>query len=196
MNSHPDILDVLLVGAGLSGLATAYSLSHSGKSLLVLEARPEAGGRIRSVTNQDGAAIADLGPSWVWPEYQPTVANWLRELNLSTKPQFTNGNAILDHGPGMEAQIGFFPDQQGNMVIDGRTIRLVSSILDKLPKEAIQYQSKVKSIEFLTNQNQIKATTGSGSTYLAKKVVVALPPRIALETIETYSILQIDFLHS
>ncbi|MEM8652438.1 MAG: NAD(P)/FAD-dependent oxidoreductase [Pseudomonadota bacterium] len=195
MNSNSDTLDVLVIGAGLSGLATAYSLSKSGKSLLILEARAEAGGRIRSFKNQDGAPIADLGPSWVWPEFQPTIASWLSELDLSVEPQFTNGNAILDHGPGMNAQIGHFPDQQGNMVVEGRTIRLVTSILEKLPDTEIQYNSTVKSIEFLTSQKQIRTTTESGDAIIAKKVVVALPPRIALETIEWLPELPAKLVH-
>ena len=194
MSSQTKIIDVLVIGAGLSGLATAFSLKQSERTVTVLEARAEAGGRIRSANNKEGAPIADLGPSWVWPEFQPTISKWLDKLDLATTPQFTNGKAILDYGPGMEVQHGHFPEQQGNMVIGGRTINLITSIEEKLPVDAIHYNSTVKSIEYLANQGQIKAKTDSDQTYFAKRVVVALPPRIALESIEWLPELPVDLV--
>ena len=42
------IYDILIVGAGISGLAAADNLIDSGKDILVLEARDRVGGRIWS----------------------------------------------------------------------------------------------------------------------------------------------------
>ena len=70
-----DNTDVVIIGAGLSGLTAAVTLQEAGISVQVLEADAQIGGRIRSV--RDGAstqAVADLGPTWVWPKYQPVVA--------------------------------------------------------------------------------------------------------------------------
>jgi phytoene dehydrogenase-like protein len=42
--------DVVIIGAGVAGLCTAAILSQQGKSVLVLERRPEIGGRISELT--------------------------------------------------------------------------------------------------------------------------------------------------
>ena len=42
------IYDVIIVGAGISGLAAADNLIDSGKNVLILEARDRIGGRIWS----------------------------------------------------------------------------------------------------------------------------------------------------
>lgn len=57
--------DVIVLGAGLAGLAAANTLSAAGKSVLLLEARQRAGGRV--FTTHDPATVypVELGPEWV-----------------------------------------------------------------------------------------------------------------------------------
>ncbi|MGC1440452.1 MAG: NAD(P)-binding protein, partial [Burkholderiaceae bacterium] len=45
----PKHADIVIIGAGLCGLATARLLTAGTKSIVVLEATERAGGRIRSV---------------------------------------------------------------------------------------------------------------------------------------------------
>lgn len=55
--------DVVIVGAGPSGLTAAYELQKAGKSVAVLEARDRVGGRTWTET-MDGATI-EIGGQWI-----------------------------------------------------------------------------------------------------------------------------------
>ena len=60
------MLDVAIIGAGLSGLSLAAQLHQRGYSLAVFEARDRIGGRILSLPPEAGEAASpfrfDLGP--------------------------------------------------------------------------------------------------------------------------------------
>lgn len=55
--------DVIVIGAGISGLAASLTLSKSGLNYLVLEARNRTGGRIQSA-QLDGLTM-HIGASFV-----------------------------------------------------------------------------------------------------------------------------------
>lgn len=59
--------DVIIIGAGMSGLAAASSLKKKGVNVIVLEARNRVGGRTYSISSSaNGISFyADLGASWV-----------------------------------------------------------------------------------------------------------------------------------
>src|ERR1700731_1879929 len=55
--------DVLVIGAGMAGLAAARALSEAGRSVLVLESQNRIGGRL--LTQHIGNEIIELGAEFV-----------------------------------------------------------------------------------------------------------------------------------
>ena len=71
--------DVVIVGAGVSGLATAYNLKKQGISFKILELTPRVGGRARTAKYEDGVKIeAGLAEFW---ESNPAL-DIIKELKL------------------------------------------------------------------------------------------------------------------
>jgi len=59
--------DVLVVGAGLAGLAAAKALADAGREVTILEARDRIGGRVWTADAAEPVAI-ELGPEWIGDE--------------------------------------------------------------------------------------------------------------------------------
>ncbi len=59
----PDTKSVLVVGAGMAGLAAARSLADAGWPVRLIEARDRIGGRVH--TNRDWGVPLEMGASWI-----------------------------------------------------------------------------------------------------------------------------------
>jgi monoamine oxidase len=85
-------VDVIVVGAGFSGLAAAVELKKQGLSVLVLEARVRVGGRCQT-GEYDGEAF-DVGGHWIGAQ-QPRVRKLLTDRGFQFKAQFDQGTHVL-----------------------------------------------------------------------------------------------------
>lgn len=177
--------EILIIGAGISGLACALLLSEKGRQVRVIEARANPGGRIRSLFDQTtGAYLADLGPTWIWPDFQPTVSRWLEKLALETFPQFDSGKAILDQGPNTVPVIQAIPGQTGSLRVRGGSQAIIDALVARLPEQTLVNDAPIVSITKSTKGMQARiAEAQSGATLTCERVIVAVPPRIAVDTI-------------
>lgn len=87
--------DVIVVGAGVSGLTAARLLQEQGLTVIVLEARDRVGGRVH--TMRDGH-VTDLGASWIHGVTDSPVADAAEAFGMPTV-EFTVGGFQPDSRP-------------------------------------------------------------------------------------------------
>ncbi|XP_055369450.1 probable flavin-containing monoamine oxidase A isoform X3 [Betta splendens] len=102
-----DIWDVIIVGAGLSGLSAAYLLRKKDAKLrvLVLEGKDRVGGRTLTadIPSAGGVDRWDFGGQWVGST-QTHVLQLITELGLETYPQYSTGRKV-HHVGGPSARV-------------------------------------------------------------------------------------------
>ncbi|KAH9514704.1 hypothetical protein Btru_023339 [Bulinus truncatus] len=76
--------DVIVIGAGLSGLVAARDLQKNGINVLVLEARDRVGGRMYTIQNKKSPYV-DLGAAYIGAT-QKRVWKLIKEFNLKAFP--------------------------------------------------------------------------------------------------------------
>lgn len=185
--------DVVVVGAGVSGLYVARRLAQSGRSVTVLEARDRVGGRLLSTD-----AGLDLGASWYWPG-EHRVAALVDELSIDVHQQHLAGDAMYD-------------DQAQTTRLDGNPIDVMSyrfadgadsiplGLAERFSKFAgsdIRLASRVHDVELISNGERaalVRATEASGSVNVAADhIVIALPPALAVTHLEFTPDLPVEF---
>ena len=173
MSAEP--IDVVVVGAGISGLAVARALQHRDASIAVLEARSRVGGRLQSI---DGL---DLGATWFWPN-EPRIQALVAELGVPTHHQYLDGDAMY-HDRSRSQQLDGNPlDVPADRFTDGAD-SLARAIARDLAPDVIRLTTTVTSIARAETTPDIRIETDRGS-FDAEHVVIALPPALAVAGIE------------
>jgi monoamine oxidase len=89
--------DLVVVGAGLAGLAAARLATARGARVVVLEARDRVGGR--TLNHELGPAhpgkVVEVGGQWVGPT-QHRLLELARELGVETFPMHTGGENVVE----------------------------------------------------------------------------------------------------
>ncbi|MGB1253980.1 MAG: flavin monoamine oxidase family protein, partial [Candidatus Promineifilaceae bacterium] len=175
--------DVVIVGAGLSGLMTAIRLADAGVRVQVLEARSRIGGRILTVAADQGEGAFDLGPAWFWAHHV-NVQRVMNELGIAAFQQHETGVGVYDHGVGAEPQLFRPPPMAPSYRFVGGVQQLTERLAARLPDGVIQLDTVVKRVKLFEDGVQISAENKhSPLTLHAKQVVVTLPPRLIPATL-------------
>ena len=124
--------DVLVVGAGLSGLAAADALAAVGRDVVVWEARDRVGGRM--LTEDVAGAAVDLGAQWLGPT-QWRMHELVQRFGLATFPTHTTGRSVLVDGDKRRTYRGTVPLlgplQLGRMALGLTTFRRLARAADR-----------------------------------------------------------------
>jgi monoamine oxidase len=117
--------DVVVIGAGLSGLIAARAVRAAGLGVCVLEARDRAGGRLEPVAGPDGEAY-DAGGQFLG-KTQVRVFELVDALGLAHSPASTAGRFVRVRDGRRSALDGAgFDDPAAGEQYDGALRRLVA----------------------------------------------------------------------
>jgi len=83
VTSHPD---VIVIGAGFAGLSAACAMSARGARVLVLDARPQLGGRATAFRDRETGELVDNGQHVLFGCYRETLA-FLAAIGASDRVQ-------------------------------------------------------------------------------------------------------------
>ena len=160
---------LLIIGAGLSGLYTAFLLQDR-YDVTVLEARECTGGRILNMVGHD------MGPSWVW-RHQTHILQLIDSLGLELFEQYVKGDALYDAQEGVQ-RFSAPPSAPSYRVKDG--ISQITKTLEEKLHTPVKTNAKVIALSY--KEGTVKVQTQHNS-YAADIVISTLPPRLAVETI-------------
>ena len=88
-------VEVLVIGAGIAGLAAAYLLDEAGYNVIVLEGRDRIGGRIWTDRSLNGIAL-DMGASWIHGIEGNPTSELVAELGIETVPTDYDNIEVYD----------------------------------------------------------------------------------------------------
>lgn len=90
------VYDVVVVGAGLSGLQAAQVIRAAGFTVCVLEATNRVGGKTLTVKSSE-KGYNDLGAAWINDTNQSEIFKLVRKYGFDTEVQRACGETIIQH---------------------------------------------------------------------------------------------------
>ncbi|MEY3422427.1 MAG: hypothetical protein RIR48_2741 [Bacteroidota bacterium] len=175
--------DIIIIGAGLSGLSTAYRLKQAGISFKIIEAQDRLGGRIETIYGQDDTPM-EMGATWFGKEHLNLIC-LLSDLNMGYFEQHTEGIALFETMSFEPPQQYYVPANSHSAYrIQGGTYSIIEALYRHIGKESIVLNSKITGI--VEEDNKLKLTDSLKNNYFCKYAIVALPPKLAIHSIQFF----------
>lgn len=176
--------DVIVIGAGASGLAAATALHTAGRDTVCLEARDRVGGRLLS------ERTLDLGATWFW-EGEERVRALAAHTGVVTFEQHLAGDTLVQDATGVRRLPGNLIDAPARRFAPGADA-LAHALATELPTRVLRLDSPVTEI-------RPRATGGldvhtPDSVLHTEHVVLAVPPALALARIDFGSALPAELV--
>ncbi len=181
------VYDVIIIGAGFSGLTAARKLKEAGKKILVLEARDRVGGRVHTHYFDDRTYI-DLGGQWIGPT-QDRIYDLANELEVKTFPTYNSGKNILALNKKLKHYKGLIPK------IDFLSLMDLDLTIKKLEREA----KKINLQKPWESKNAAKLDSRTLANFLDSNVWFSKARKIldaGLETVLAVHPSEISLLHT
>ena len=168
---------IIIIGAGLSGLLTAYRLKKKGVPFKILEARNRIGGRIYTLKGDSDTPI-EMGATWFGNQHQLLI-ELLKELDLPYFEQYMEGTCFYQPDSTSPPKPFQIPKQDPSYRIKGGSISLINALRRGLNKNDILQNQKVQSIKLQSNSISIEAN----ELFEAAATVITVPPKLLINSI-------------
>ena len=153
--------DVVVVGAGLAGLAAARELVRAGRSVVVLEARDRVGGRTLNHDLGDGRVV-EVGGEYVGPT-QTHMLDLARELGIATFPGTGPGDQVFVHGATVKRYRGDVPPDLPALPGLGIAMWQINRLSRQVPLQAPWEAPRARRWDSMTVESWMRRTApGSG----------------------------------
>jgi len=152
-------VDVVVVGAGFSGLIAARALMRAGKRVVVLEARNRVGGRVKA--GQIAGRTVDVGGMWAAAS-QTRILELIKEFGFHRVPQFETGKNITEanhrrfEGSGASFGWGKKTDAEAD-----RVLKLVDELSGGVPLDAPWKAAKAREFDTMSAEDWFAKNTSS-----------------------------------
>jgi monoamine oxidase len=200
---------IIVIGAGLAGLASAYELRKLTYDVIVLEAQSRPGGRVLTLRNFDEAGIfAEAGAARI-PHDHDLTHKYVREFGLPLAPFYPAEGKFLRLRNGRGEQIGWdkFADSTWYVSLDNvGDWQKIRGGNDQLPRAfatklgtAVRYDAPVVKIEQSPASVSVKFKEKDAIRSVSGDVVICAIPFTMLSKIEispAFSAAKIDSINS
>jgi len=179
--------DVVIIGAGFSGLAAARILHQKGISFVLLEARDRLGGRTYT-KDLGNHQYVDLGGQWIGPSQERMYA-LAKEYNTAWYNTYNEGKNIIDLNHKVSTYTGLIPkiDIPSLLNLDF-IIRRLESLAKKIPADNPWDYKHAKQYDALSLDAYIRKLSRTKNCY---KVI-----RAGLETVFASELNELSLLHA
>lgn len=178
--------DIIIIGAGLTGLTIAYELQKQAVPYQLMEARDRIGGRILT-HYPEGQAPVELGATWLGKKHTALVG-LLDELEIGIFEQYMGPTAIyepISTSPPQLAQLP--PNPEPSYRISGGSSALIRRLASFLDESRIHLNTEVTQIRYDDSGRCIVRT--AEKEWEASVVISTLPPRLLTQKVTLEPIL-------
>ena len=171
---------IILIGAGLCGLYTAFLLQKKGIEVLILEANILIGGRIKTISGTTSVTM-EMGATWFGNQHS-NLLELLQTFKLPYFRQHTQGISLFETMSFVPPQKFEISDsEEPSFRIEGGTATIIKKLVSEIGIQHIKTQTKIVSIK--EENNQLIVTDLSGNNYSADKVISTIPPNLLVNSV-------------
>ncbi|QHC61191.1 NAD(P)/FAD-dependent oxidoreductase [Rathayibacter sp. VKM Ac-2760] len=179
--------DVVVIGAGATGLTAAHRLQEAGRSVIVLEARDRVGGRL--LTDHIDGQLFEVGGQWVSPD-QTELIQTLAELGLDTYPRYREGDSIYIGADGQRRRFTgeIFPTGEHTRAEIERLIDVLDALVAEVDPAAPWAHPQAEQLDQVSFASWLEAQTDDAEAQ--ENIALFIAAAMLTKPAHTFSLLQ------